>query len=809
MHSPARSLLAIAGCVLAGTFARAELTPAQPENFFVEPGQTASLAWNTTDALDQVAYRITDYAGREVADGTASAQANARLEIPVTLSRGYYEISVAGQTFGVVAQDAFTRSPDPFFGMDAVITWLERRPEMRLSLLKIMKRAGVGMSRERLRWIGVNPRPNVWDWQEMDRADDLRALYRQVGIPVLEMFHDPGPARGDFSVTTRYPQDLVQLSRSWPVIHERWQDTWGAFEVWNEPDGRSYGQGLPADQYMPLVKAMRWAFQHAGITAPLGGGVLIGSDPGDFHAILSANGLTDAVDFVSFHDYRPALELEGLVAHYRDWMKRSGREDMPLWLTEVGFPWNTGPGRAPIREDEASAMEIAMKGVEARACGIVRFMPFCLPFYEERGVKTFSLLGREVTPLRSFAAYAQSIRALAGREYLGDLRLPDAAVKRARVFGPVAGSAEADCVVVLFTGTADDTRVRLPFAPHAAESIDGRALDVGDDHVLTITGGIAYLGTSPAAISGLIERDTRAAALLAASRLPAPAALQASPVVLQHIVDPGQITYSPACYLIDASAIGRLTIAVRAVNLADHPAQARLGLRLPGESAAPDSRLQTVTIPAQSSANTEWTVDATDHIDIADTRPVIVEGFTADKQPVGALAIPMRAEGTLEGFRRHFPNAAEVPIADLGRWEKNITTHGTMNLSAQDAGGWRLDVSFKRAGERWVYPKFKLPRGLLPGADGLVLRLRAKHKAELRLMMFGTGKSGSWTSIPIAPADGRWHVAYVPFDQFETLPGHAAPADLGQMVSLAIGMHDSSAELENTLDVSDVIVVGR
>lgn len=49
---------------------------------------------------------------------------------------------------------------------------------------------------------------------------------------------------------------------------------------------------------------------------------------------------------------------------------------MPLWLTESGRPWKQGPDRPPIDQDQTSALDITMKGIESQACGIARYFPF-------------------------------------------------------------------------------------------------------------------------------------------------------------------------------------------------------------------------------------------------------------------------------------------------------------------------------------------------------------------------------------------------------------------------------------------------
>ncbi len=120
------------------------------------------------------------------------------------------------------------------------------------------------------------------------------------------------------------------------------------------------------------------------------------------------------------------------------------------------------PGaRPPFDQDALSACEISAMGVEAMAGGVARIFPFVYVYYEE-GAKNFGMMGREATPLRSMAAYAQAIRVLSGKQYLGDVQSLGAPVKLARVFGT---DPAGECVAILYTGVVDSqATVAFPFS---------------------------------------------------------------------------------------------------------------------------------------------------------------------------------------------------------------------------------------------------------------------------------------------------------------------------------------------------------
>ena len=147
-------------------------------------------------------------------------------------------------------------------------------------------------------------------------------------------------------------------------------------------------------------------------------------------------------------------------------------------------------------EDAESALDITMKGVEARVCGIDRYFPFVYPYYEEND-NNFGMMDKHATPLRSFAAYAQLIRILHGSRYRGDLKVTDTAVQRARVFSTDGDlHAPGGLVAVIYTGRRDpQARVKLDVPVVRLEGIDGRLLHSAAGEI-SVPDGLAYVWLS-------------------------------------------------------------------------------------------------------------------------------------------------------------------------------------------------------------------------------------------------------------------------------------------------------------------------
>jgi len=451
---------------------------------------------------------------------------------------------------------------------------------------------------------------------------------------------------------------------------------------------------------------------------------------------------------------------------YRAWLKESGKEGMPLWISECGWSWPKAGGRPQLEQGQKSALEITMKGVEAKACGVIHYNPFCLAFYEERGVESFSLLGKDVTPLAPMAAYVQNIRALSGKTYIGDLSVTDKSILRARVFAD-AGKNETETsehVVILYTDEVKpDASVSLPIKAKKIEGIDGRELKPNADGSIPIPDGMVYVWTD----DGTINRDTTAMSLLESSRKSIGAPVTAGPIVLQYILDPVQEAYTTVRYIVNQDAAAALNIKVRVHNLSTDAQKLTLRLALPGETPAQAKlREQTVDVAPEVVTEVNWTVDARGKWTSPETLPITVTGEYADGSHVSPLAIPVVVEGQLADYLKFYPQTERLDVADLSLWTDHITPVGTMKMEKDDPAGWKLSVEFK-PGDPWVYPKLKLKPDALVDASGFLLRARVQSPATVRMMLYKTIGGSYMTAQPVIPSDGKWHVTFVSMSAFE------------------------------------------
>jgi hypothetical protein len=628
--------------VLTGTFlltawvvsgpmaAAATLKPEDVDGFAVVVNQDSVLRWSVEsgELPEPIDYTIRDYWGRPVACGRTKAAAGNSVEADVRLAQGFYEIELpaTNQQFGVASLPAYAGRRDPFFCVDSALSWLVRDQEVREGLIKILRRSGVAMSRERLAWSQINPAEGKWHWETSARYDTIRRLYAQQQVGLLEMFHD---APGWAGRVGTYPQDLVATAQAWRQVVARWHSTWAGLEVWNEPD-IFFWANLSADQYVPLAKMLAYVFDQERIGLPLVGGVFAHCNR-TYLRNAAENGLLDCVDAVSFHTYGRALEMEALIGDYRGWLGAHQREAMPLWITECGRPWKRGPDRPPVDQDAASALDVTMKAVEARAGGIARYFAFVYPFFEE-GENNFGMMGRRATPLRSLVAYARLASLLAHKRYLGDLQCDDAALRRARVFGD-----ERETVAVLYTARPDaSAQVKLGLPVLRVEGIDGRTLEVAEDGSVPIPDGLTYVWLELPAVGDRLQTDSAAMRLGKIARQEPPRRPPPSPIVLRFEPERGVMESKTDGYHLLATTLGKLPLKVRVFNLSAQPRDLTLTLTFAAKSArliGPQTR--PAKVPAEGFADVAWEADLSETLAAGGAAEVTV---TAQDKRAGTTA---------------------------------------------------------------------------------------------------------------------------------------------------------------------------
>ena len=797
------SLVALLWLSLSGGLTAATLQPASLEQFCLTPGRRTVLRWHVEpDSIKApVDVILRDYANRVVPLANAPALTENSLELTVELSPGFYEIELPAteQRFGLLCHPAFEGQRDAFFAIDSAMSWLVHDDATREGLVKTLARCGIPMSRERLNWSDINPKADQWNWDTSRQYETLRQVCRREGVEVLEMFHGTTGWAGHVG---KYPDDLVGMARAWQQIAGRYGPTWAALEVWNEPD-ISFGDYLPADQYVPLVKTFAYTFGEASISTPLVGGVFAHFQR-QYLDNVARNGLLDQVPVVSFHTYDRAPAMETLIGRYRQWLIEHGHPSKPLWLTECGRPWRRGPERPPAEQDAESALDIVMKGVESKACGIARYFPFVYPYYEERE-SNFGMMGREATPLRSMAAYVQLVSALSHKQYLGDLVCEDAKIQRARVFD---GANET--VAVLYTAKPDaQATVQIGLGVQAIAGIDGRPLKISEDGSVPVPDGLAYVRLDKSRLGDRLRTDTTAMDLLKSSREAAVKVQPPSPIVLRYQLDPQRVAAKSEGYRLQDDAPEKVPFVFRAFNLASEPQMQSLTLSFSQPVDFESDATRQVTIPAAGYVDVRWEVGLKEAFAATGSVRATVRASDPEGKFGDLVEIDLEGNPTLEQVLRRFPVRQALPIDNLSAWRPAIAETGKMTMERPDDGGWRLKCQFQ-GGDRWVYPQFQLGENVkLEDYSAIVLRARCEHEAAVRVFLWEGDTGVGYLSPVVVPADGKWHTAVVLFDDFHLSGANRPDANLrldrDQVGRISIGMNSEADE--NSLEVSDALFV--
>jgi hypothetical protein len=778
------------------------LEPTDLGQYFVTPGVSSTLSWHVASPgpSSSVPYVVRDYEGQKTGQGTATLTPDHVLTIAQTFSPGYSEINFpeANQTFGIVALKAQSGPADPFFCMDSSISWLDLHLDRRAALVKNLARSGIAMARERLGVGGVNPAAGVYKWDGgTHQFESLRKMYADDNVSVLEIVNGGASYIGS-TPGNPYTNDLPKLAVAYGDLAKHWT-VWGGVEAFNEPD---LGK-LPADQYVPMVKCLSYGVAEAQSSVPVVGGVFATIPPGPFFDTCAANGMLQDSDVISFHSYDRAPAVEGMVSRYRAWLKSAGDEAMPLWHTECGWSWHLGPDRPPQDQDAISAMEISTKAVETMACGVARYFPFVYVYYEE-GAKNFGMMGREATPLRSMAAYVECVQSLSHKKYLGDLQGLGPSVQLARVF---AAPGATECVAVLYTGQVDPTaKIPFPVKPKRVTGADGRTLAVADGTV-PIPDGLGYVWMDQSALGDKLKTDTDAQRLYQIGQNPSSRKRLASPLILRFLADQMPSRTSVRRYLISQDLAHALPINVRIQNLSQAPIVFTPSVALPGGAPQPSAA---VTVPAMGSSDVSWKLDASASLDIAETRLITVSGTAATGIQPSALAIPIVMDGTMEQNLKRHKNQLPLPIAD-SKWQPNNSGGAQVSFSKTADGAWRMDVKSGGRGN-WSYPNFTLPAKINTQLySGFLMRARIlKPASGVSIIAVPDDKTPSFWTTDLFPADGEWHVVYVPFAEFK--PGPNGAGDQNSRINpaawakLQIGM--GGGDPDNAMEISDLILVG-
>jgi hypothetical protein len=269
------------------------------------------------------------------------------------------------------------------------------------------------------------------------------------------------------------------------------------WEVWNEFNGSFYQGNNKPKEYADLVNAAYETAKEADPNAQIGMSVA-NFDVGFLDSAIKA-GAANHFDYLCVHPYENLGTLaEGgevgflsLTGNLRDMLKANKqRADMPLWITEVGYP---APVTANAEADLKQA-EVVVKGnLLSLAQGFQRIF-----WFEARGPAygkgtDLGLIRADWSPRPAYYAY-KTMTTLLGPEpkYLGWLNMGDGG------YGFLFTGAHG---TVLGAWTAPGAQKPVTFAgPVAVVTMEGKQSPLTAGQTLTLTQTPVFVYDPPAAL---------------------------------------------------------------------------------------------------------------------------------------------------------------------------------------------------------------------------------------------------------------------------------------------------------------------
>ncbi|MFD9332593.1 hypothetical protein [Streptomyces sp. NPDC060065] len=447
-----------------------------------------------TDRPHRVRYTVTDYFGKQAAEGHATVPAGkttATVALP-QLPPGHYRVTASGVTghFACLPARRPLSSGDAGtgnrFGVNAWAASLI--PPSRLgAFATAMKEMGVGWVRDGQSWPAVEPTPGAYDTAHHDRV--TRTL-REHGLSPLEVI-SPAPEWAMTEASLPLPADLRHAYRYARRLASGHPE---AIQLSNEPDvdvTRSTG-----DAHAAFVKA---AALGIGDTPRPPLVVLPGiAQAGHFQDLMLANDVVRYADVWAFHGYPdPAVPGEpafpGAADEQRELSRRYG-PDVPRWMTECGAFLTARPGHDLSPAQQAvQARYFVRSTVEGLAAGNARQFWFAGPPLHDEGVY-FGLLDRDFRPLAAYSACAALTSLLGEAHFVAPVRgLPAGAV------GHEFDTGRGESVSVLWA--AEPVRVDLG-GRAVVHDIMGRRIP-STDGTVTVSRDPVYAAVEFAAETGI------------------------------------------------------------------------------------------------------------------------------------------------------------------------------------------------------------------------------------------------------------------------------------------------------------------
>jgi polysaccharide biosynthesis protein PslG len=294
--------------------------------------------------------------------------------------------------------------------------------------LAVMTKAGITTVRDELPWNNVERRKG--SLAVPPEFDDYINQTVKAGIQPL-LILDYGNKLYDNGAKPLSAEAMAAFTRYAVFVTHHFQGRIHFFEIWNEWDGNGLGgtKAGTADQYVALVKSVAPQMKavDASITL-LGGAVTHEGLQNGYSDQLLAAGLIPLVDGVSIHPYNyfgrgkdrtPSKWLDQMNAFENAAKAKNDGKEVPLYVTEMGWPTNTSREGTPI--DQAGAY-LAQTFLSARTLPFLRGI-WWYDFTDDglqpdNKEQNFGLLRPDLTPKTALYALSAVAKLVSDGEFL-------------------------------------------------------------------------------------------------------------------------------------------------------------------------------------------------------------------------------------------------------------------------------------------------------------------------------------------------------------------------------------------------------
>lgn len=401
--------------------------------------------------------------------------------VDITLSAQGQVVAQRRRAFAVVQSVEHLDPEGSPFGLNSAALFHLDLPEHATEGERRLRQAeasGAPWGRNDLWWGQIEVAPDEWDWRECDSAVRRYAAH---GINLLAILCYDSAWSGDVSpCTPAMRSEWLDYVRH---VVGRYHDRVHAWEVWNEPNLAEFWHPAPdLPAYTELLRQTHAAIKEIDPEATVLGAVTSGVPLDFIRPILDAGG-GEWMDALSVHPYQvqqPTNWSEriphGQLRLLRAELDARGLGDLPIWITEEGWPTPAG------KDYDLQARQVAQFYASMLASGLVeKVFWFNLTDWGEPDLPSGGHLGLveiDGTPKPSYAAFNNVIARLHDFDRVADLSRPEVRLWRF-VFHRPAGRDHAEENVTVLWAEGERQAVEWPAQARAVDLVGSPIERVG------------------------------------------------------------------------------------------------------------------------------------------------------------------------------------------------------------------------------------------------------------------------------------------------------------------------------------------